>query len=450
MAGPGSITSIRTSVYHTAAESDSSPANSRSPIGFWTPAPPRLDTVKEDDDETPRAMAFQRALNEKDVGASTASAALLERYVGGSTPAATPTHNTPRTRLQARLQASQESQTPSTASTRIPTSSKIRSRQLRTESTPTTTTSSPLVRKNMVLDVSPHSTTYSAQVKDVVEHVVQSLTRRGRLMEGHALNELYKQSFKDPGTAELLDALLRQRANERQKRDFVRYVEHVTRLGQETELLVQQDQQHLDHNIELEPQENMEIDINEEEVAYLVPEGTILPPSPRVVIEVPFHPQSRSNVPVQEEGAELTKSFLDVEGLPISTSLLQQINPDSQAKDDLTPTSSTISALENLSRDAAQQSQSSEVSDPMDAPSRHSSPVAAQTVSSNKWERIAPRSKMPVLVNKSHAKPRSVVPVVDIIQFAKHKTSTRRRKKNRRRMFSAANGPVFSKSFKMP
>lgn len=59
---------------------------------------------------------------------------------------------------------------------------------------------------------------------------MQTLQQRGRLRESHGMRELYQQSFKDPGSAELLDALLRRRASARQIRDFARYVEDVNRL----------------------------------------------------------------------------------------------------------------------------------------------------------------------------------------------------------------------------
>jgi hypothetical protein len=445
MAGPDSVTSVRTSVYHTAAESDSSPANSASPIGFWTPAPPRLGTVREDDDDTPRASAFQRALSEKDVDASTTSAALLERYVGASTPAATPTMNTPRTRLQARLQASQDSQASSVTSTPVPTVSKTRAKQLLTEQTPSTTTTtsaSPLVRKNMLLNVSPQSPTYSTQVKDVVEHVVRSLFRRGRTMEGHALIELYKQSFKDPGTAELLDALLRQRANERQKRDFVRYVEVVTRLGEEAEVPSQQeDDTVINHEQE---QDDVEVNINEEEVAYLVPKGTVLPPSPKVVINVPVYvPRPQSTVPVpSKQNTETTHSSTMIEDTlaPVT----RPVASESPPKEDLTPTSSTISMPEQLS-------QASKSPEPKEALSKHPSDTESQTVALNVSTKYAPSAKMPAsMLKKSKAKTRSFAPALSITRFGMDVARKRRRKKNRQRMFNAANGPVFSKPFKMP
>jgi len=138
MAAPGSVTSARTSAYQTAQEHDSSspdPADPHSPIGFWTPAPSRLALQQEDgeededQDDTPRAAAFQRALEEKAVEASGSSPVLLERYMDQDrTPAATPALDVPRTRLQARLRASQPSQTSSVVSTPTTSAFKIKTR----------------------------------------------------------------------------------------------------------------------------------------------------------------------------------------------------------------------------------------------------------------------------------------------------------------------------------
>ena len=138
MAAPGSVTSARTSAYQTAQKHDSSspdPADLHSPIGFWTPAPSRLALQQEDGEEdedhdgTPRAAAFQRALEEKAVEASGSSPVLLERYMDQDrTPAATPAVDVPRTRLQARLRASQPSQTSSVVSTPTTSAFKIKTR----------------------------------------------------------------------------------------------------------------------------------------------------------------------------------------------------------------------------------------------------------------------------------------------------------------------------------
>jgi len=45
------------------------------------------------------------------------------------------------------------------------------------------------------------------------------------------MRALYDQSFKDPGSADLLDAIIRRRTSERQKLDFRRYAEDVIRVG---------------------------------------------------------------------------------------------------------------------------------------------------------------------------------------------------------------------------
>jgi len=88
-----------------------------------------------------------------------------------------------------------------------------------------------LIHTNLLRDVSPHASLYATKLQKAVEENVDSLVKRERSSEGNGLRELYRQSFKDPGSAELLDALLRQRPTERQTRDFMRYVEDVERLS---------------------------------------------------------------------------------------------------------------------------------------------------------------------------------------------------------------------------
>jgi len=154
MAAPASVTSARTSAYQTAQEHDSSspnPADAHSPIGFWTPAPSRLVLQNEDGDEnddqddTPRAAAFQRALEEKAAEASGSSPVLLERYMDQDrTPAATPVVDVPRTRLQARLRASQPSQTSSVVSTPTTSALKIRTRSASRRAQSSLSATSPL------------------------------------------------------------------------------------------------------------------------------------------------------------------------------------------------------------------------------------------------------------------------------------------------------------------
>lgn len=90
---------------------------------------------------------------------------------------------------------------------------------------------SPIIREVLLRDCSMSDPSYASRLHLAVERVASSLTTRGRPKESHAMKALYEQSFKDPGSANLLDAMLRRRTSERQRIDFRRYAEDVSKLG---------------------------------------------------------------------------------------------------------------------------------------------------------------------------------------------------------------------------
>jgi len=83
----------------------------------------------------------------------------------------------------------------------------------------------------MLRDCAIGDTGYSAKLYTAVDRVASSLAARGRTKETNAMRALYDQSFKDPGSADLLDAIIRRRTSERQKLDFRRYAEDVSKVG---------------------------------------------------------------------------------------------------------------------------------------------------------------------------------------------------------------------------
>ena len=91
---------------------------------------------------------------------------------------------------------------------------------------------SPMVREDMLRGVSPNSPAYATQLSSAVDMLIGNLKERSRNHEARAMRELYNQSFKDPGSKELLDALLRIRASERQTFDFRRYVQDINYMAE--------------------------------------------------------------------------------------------------------------------------------------------------------------------------------------------------------------------------
>lgn len=445
MPGAASVASARTSVYHT-AQSSSPDGAPTSPLAFWTPAPAR-DTVareddQEDDDDTPRATAFQQALDQKNT--MPGSSPMLHRYIDQyaakqETPTAadaTPAE-TPRTRLQARLIAARSSPAPSTPASMTSTARKTRE----TSARPLIPRSvSPLVKQNMLTDVTPQSSAYHTKVKNSVDEVVKSLRRKGRATEGLALQELYRQSFKDAGTAELLDALLRQRANERQRKDFARYVEDTSKLNSQMTAGPNSSQtlseQGMDENVEV--------------ISEVLPPDYVAPPSPRVVIEVPVQQPASAD---------------SVEPLPpgLSTTDIPQDNerhtPESATTSTISPVALAFSARHPDHAVIAGTTQ--ENPEEVTAPSLTAPPaMQSQEVSSAKGEPLKQDNK-PTKIDRDQIRSKLTTkreqPIISSglkkyapdIQSLENK-QRRRRKKRKQRLFAAANGPVFSKAFIMP
>jgi len=451
MPGTASVASARTSVYHTAQSSSPNDA-STSPLAFWTPAPTRaavtrIEEEDEEDDDTPRATAFQQALNQKNT--MPGSSPMLHRYIDQyaateqDTPSAvTSMSETPRTRLQARLLASKTSSP--AISTRGSPAALIPRKTRGSSVTPSTPRAfSPLVKQNMLAETTPHSIMYENKVKSSVEEVVKSLTKRGRAKEGLALQALYSQSFKDAGTAELLDALLRQRANDRQKRDFARYVEDISKLGSQSSIR---------QNSSKPLAEEQGMDETAEVMSEVLPPDYVRPPSPRVVIEVP----------VQDSPRRIT--------LTRHTQILapQAVQQDDSLRETDLPsaTSSTISPLnpsfpvdkpvaygtENemtLRRSEAATSDSSTTLPSVRAPNELSS--NGEQAKHEQYPTVDKQHGMKQIakVGQHHApfNPglKKFTPDFNISQ-----TRERRRRKHKKRLFAAANGPVFSRAFMMP
>jgi len=89
---------------------------------------------------------------------------------------------------------------------------------------------SPIIRADMLRDCFIQDPAYPIQLRDAVENTARALNTRNRNRESYGLMALYEQSFKDPGSAEQLDALLRNKATERQIIDFRTYVDRVNGL----------------------------------------------------------------------------------------------------------------------------------------------------------------------------------------------------------------------------
>lgn len=455
MAGTGSVASKRSSVYHT-AQSSSPDGVSNSPLTFWTPAPTRaavsrIDEEDEDsDDDTPRATAFQQALSAKDT--MPGSSPMLHRYIDQyasqqDTPSASAeaTSETPRTRLQARLLASKGS-SPS-ISTSVSPAPNSHKNQPSSSKLSTPRPISPLVKQNMLVEVTPQSITYQSKVKNSVDEVVKSLSRRGRAKEGLALQALYNQSFKDAGTAELLDALLRQRANDRQKRDFTRYVEDVSKLGSQLNTDQSSSQQLL--------AEEQGMDENAEVVSEVLPPDYVRPPSPRVVIEVPAQ-ESSQRVTVTQHTQILVPPPTH-EG-----DIMQGVERDTTQS----ATSSTISPVQQSFRvveTMADVVTSETLPDDTEAATGQPSSISPLEPNEFKFSHLeanAKQDRRPVESNHNKVKPRVKTGLRDASfesglkkftpEFQLSQSKDRRRRKQKKRLFAAANGPVFSRAFIMP
>jgi len=450
MPGTASVASARTSIYHTAQSSSPNDA-STSPLAFWTPAPTRaavtrIEEEDEEDDDTPRATAFQYALNQKNT--IPGSSPMLHRYIDQyaateqDTPSAvTSMTATPRTRLQARLMATKTSSP--AISTRGSPATSIPRKTRGSSVTPSTPRAfSPLVKQNMLAETTPHSISYENKVKSSVEEVVKSLTRRGRAKEGLALQALYSQSFKDAGTAELLDALLRQRANDRQKRDFARYVEDISKLGSQPSIR---------QNSSQPLAEEQGMDENVEVMSEILPPDYVRPPSPRVVIEVPAqdllrritvtrHTQILGTRAIQQED-----SLRETDLRSATSSTISPLNPSFQVDEQMTDRTENQVTLQ---RSEAATSDSSTTLPSVPAPNELSSSAETEqtkheqqpAVNNQPW--IKPITK----VGQHHAPFNSglkkFTPDFNVLQ-----TRERRRRKHKKRLFAAANGPVFSRAF---
>lgn len=234
------VSNASTSIYQSAPSS----ADPFSPIPFQTPRTTRARS-DTDSDTTPRPIpasssTLQLLLEVDQAARHSPTPALLDRYINADTSwsaSTTPTIEADMpttTRLQERKQASSTTSTPVRQTPTIEERNHSEPHTLRTPARP----HSPLVRTNLLRDVSPHSSSYASTLRVAVDETVKLLMLRGRTNEGHGMRELYTQSFKDPGSAELLDALLRQRPSERQVWDFGRYVEDVNRLSSLTPVVV--------------------------------------------------------------------------------------------------------------------------------------------------------------------------------------------------------------------
>jgi len=385
MAAPASVTSARTSAYQTAQEHDSSspnPADPHSPIGFWTPAPSRLVLQNEDGDEdedqddTPRAAAFQRGLEEKAMEASGSSPVLLERYMDQDrTPAATPALDVPRTRLQARLRASQASQDSSAVST--PTTSAIKSK-------------------------------------------TRSASRRGHSpLPATGPLPSFSRTTHRPADRNVSSSL-------KQPEDIA---------GEHTVIHEQKDNGEEAHTLD-EPQNIPE---NEEETNFLAPGDYANFPKPRVVIYVPTQPSPPSARP---ERIAVTDPVLIN-----STSALSRmpVQADEEKRRDHSRTSSTISKPEDKDANAGNESVvdlfTSTVARGQDDPSSSNMEIIAR-----------PRLKeifVPTQMTSKAVEHKRKAVFDGKRSQDKHASQRTRRQihKKRKRMFSCANGPVYSRAF---
>lgn len=450
MPGTASVASARTSVYHTAQSSSPNDA-SISPLTFWTPAPTRGAVTRiaeeDEDDDTPGATAFQQALNQKNT--MPGSSPMLHRYIDQYaateqyTPSAvTSMTETPRTRLQARLLASKTS-SPAISTPRSPAVSTQRKTRGSSSTPSTPRTYSPLVKQNMLAETTPHSITYETKVKSSVEEVVKSLTKRGRAKEGLALQALYSQSFKDAGTAELLDALLRQRANDRQKRDFARYVEDISKLGS---------QPSVGQNSSQPLTEEQGMDENVEILSEVLPPDYVRPPSPRVVIEVPAQDSPR-RITVTRHTQVLAPQTIQQDDSPresdlpsATSSTISPVNPSFQVDQlvaDGTKIETTLRSPEEATSDSSTTPPS--VPAPKELSSSSGQAKYEQQHAIEKQHRIKPNANVVQHHVTFDSGLKKFTPDFSISQ-----ARDRRRKKHKKRLFAAANGPVFSRAFIMP
>jgi hypothetical protein len=383
MAAPGSVTSARTSAYQTAQEHDSSspdPADPHSPIGYWTPAPSRLAQYEagdedEDEDDTPRAAAFQRALEEKAVEASGSSPVLLERYMDQDrTPAATPVLEVPLTRLQARLGASQASQTSSAVSTPRTSALKIKTRSASRHAQSPLPASSPLP---------PH------------------------------LNAAYHPA--DPNPSSSLEQL-----------------ENTT--VEDTVIHIQEDNIDEAHTPD-EPETQPE---NEDETEILAPGDYVDLPKPRVVIYVPTQSTPLS---VPPRSSTVTDPVFDS---PTAGIARMPHQADDEKRSDHSRTSSTISNPTDRLPVAGDESviESFTSTTPREKDDANPS-SAALTARPRLKEMLAPTQK----TSKATEYMRKTI-FDEKRSRDKHASQRRRRQlhKKRKRMFSCANGPVYSRA----
>jgi len=367
------------------------------------------------------------------------SSPMLHRYIDQyaaqqDTPSAvTPMTETPRTRLQARLLASKTS-SPVVSTPGSPAATNSRKTRGSSVKSSTPRAFSPLVKQNMLAETTPKSITYESKVKNSVEEVVKSLTGRGRAKEGLAVQALYSQSFKDAGTAELLDALLRQRANDRQKKDFSRYVEDISKVGIQSSQI---------HAVEQGMDENVEV------MSEVLPPDYVCPPSPRVVIEVPVQDSSKRIIVTRHTqilappSIRQDVSLRDSDRFTTQSATSSTVSPILEQMVD----GSTSKKIPRSPVEAAPHSPEALPSPPVrnELPSNAAQVEHGQRPSNDKRYQVNPIAKI-----RQHNAGFSSGLKKSAPEFHITQTKVRRRRKHKKRMFAAANGPVFSRAFIMP
>lgn len=212
------------SVYHTAMESGAA----ESPHPFRSPLTSNA-TSTSDADLTPRAPApLSSFLSHAPAG--NASPVMLRRFVDehahpeSTIPVLTPGPVLTPTPVAFRLRRSPRLSTPRGSTPQLIPSTPA-------APAPTQSLQSPLTRPQLS-GVSMSDPTYPTALSIAVDQRVSALTALNCTREAQAFMALHAQSAKDHGSAELLDALLRGTAAERQLRDFARYADDVANMGE--------------------------------------------------------------------------------------------------------------------------------------------------------------------------------------------------------------------------
>lgn len=232
------------------------------------------------------------------------------------------------------------------------------------------------------------------------------------------MRELYMQSFKDPGSAELLDALLRQRATDRQYWDFERYVEDVNRLSCQPPVVVIPTREKKPGN---DVPETPVRGVGREDVGVDGTPGTLeipstikrKPPSPRVVIEV-SSVASQSSQPHSESSTHNTTT----------AQVSQHRDHRKQRRRRRRERLLKLSRMPEIPEESDAEQTTHKTNATGNTPQKPIHPVTAAQKS-----RFSPTEPLAVTTQKANLQ---------------HLHERRRKKKRREKMFAGANGPVYS------